>query len=210
MRGKWLFISVLIILAAGCASGKPANTIDYFMLDYPPPGIQEAARLDEVIKIERFSVAHLFNSNAIVFRTGSYGLRTFHHERWKTNPGNMVTDYLIRDCRHAGLFRAVFSYRDPEASRFILEGGVVEFLEVEQQDGRKALLSITVTLLDLKQTEIPKKVIFQKSYSHAAKCSEKGPGGLARGLSESMERLSGQIISDVYHAVKSLKSTPGG
>ena len=60
-----------------------------------------------------------------------------------------------------------------------------------------------MTLLDLNQTDSTKQVVFQKSYSYAAPCKENSAEGLAAGLSESMERLSGQIISDVYQAVKS-------
>jgi ABC-type uncharacterized transport system auxiliary subunit len=210
MRGKGLFISMVILLLTGCISGQRAGTMEYYMLDYSPPSIKETACLDEVIKIERFSVAQLFNSNAMLYRTGPFGLSNFPSERWRTNPGNMVTDYLIRDVRHAGLFRAVFSYRDAEASRFVIEGSVMEFLEVQQEGSRKALLTISVTLFDLSQTEITKKVVFQKRYSHASACKEKGPAGLARGLSESMELLAGQIVGDVYHAVKFLKSVPGG
>jgi uncharacterized lipoprotein YmbA len=210
MRVTGLFVFMLILLLIGCVSGQRASSIEYYMMDYSPTGIKAAPCLDEVIKIERFSVAQLFNSNAMLYRTGPFGLGNFPSERWRTNPGNMVTDYLIRDVRHAGLFRAVFSYRDAEASRFVIEGSVMEFLEVRQEDGLKALLTVTVTLLDLSQTEITKKVVFQKRYAHASLYKEKGPAGLARGLSESMELLSGQIMNDVYYAVKSLKSAPSG
>ena len=87
--------------------------------------------------------------------------------------------------------------------RFLLEGSITEFLAVEQKDGRKAMLTIYVMLLDLNQRDSAKQVVFQKSYTHAAACKENSAEGLATGLSESMERLSGQIISDVYQAVKS-------
>ena len=42
------------------------------------------------------------------------------------------------------------------------------------------------------------------------KPEEKGPRGMAQGLSKSMEQLSGQIISDVYRAVKSLDVSASG
>jgi ABC-type uncharacterized transport system auxiliary subunit len=139
----------------------------------------------------------------MIFRAGSFGLDKFPYDRWGTNPGDMVADYLIRDFRRVGLFRGIFSYRDTDVVRFLLEGSITEFLIVEQKDGRKALLTIYVTLLDMNQTVCTKKVVFQKSYSHAAPCKENSAEGLAMGLSESLERLSAQIISDVYQAVKS-------
>ena len=203
MRIKGLFIPVLILFMAGCMGAQPPNRTQYYMLDYAPPGVKDTARLDESLKVERFSVAQFYNSNSMIFRAGSIGLDKFPYARWGANPGYMVADYVVRDFRQTNLFRGIFSYQDTEMVRFLLEGSITEFLAVEQKEGRKALLTIYVTLLDLNQTDSTKKVMFQKSYSRAAPCKENSAEGLAMGLSESLERLSGQIISDVYQAVKS-------
>jgi ABC-type uncharacterized transport system auxiliary subunit len=203
MRIKGLFIPVLILFMAGCMGAQPPIRTQYYMLDYTPPSVKDTARLDESLKVERFSVAQFYNSNSMIFRAGSFGLDKFPYDRWGANPGYMVADYLIRDFRQAGFFRGIFSYQDTDVIRFLLEGSITEFLAVEQNDGRKALLTIYVTLLDLNQTDNTKKVVFQKSYSHASPCKENSAEGLALGLSESMERLSRQIIGDVYNAVKS-------
>jgi hypothetical protein len=95
-------------------------------------------------------------------------------------------------------------------TQFVLEGNVTDFLEVEDNGSPKAFLTIYVTLLDLNQKDITRKVVFQKRYSQAVECGERGPGGMAQGLSKSMEQLSGQIISDVHHAIKSLDAPTSG
>ena len=204
MKMNCLLVVALTFFTAGCVGGRPPQTTEHYMLDYAPPVLGKMAVLDDIFKVERFSTAQLFNSNAIVYKTSSFSLNSYPHDRWQASPGDLVTDYLVRDFRSAGLFRAIFSYRDPETTRFSLEGYVMEFLEVREQGTRKALLTLHVTLLDMSKKENPQKVVFQKLYSHAATCEEKGPGGVALGLSESMARLSGQIISDAYYAVKSL------
>ena len=206
MNYRLFIIAVLIIAAAGCAGGKPSTITEYYMLDYGPPVHDDVKPFDENLRIERFSVAQLYNSNTIVFRTGAFSLTAYPYNRWRANPGDMVTDYLVRDFRHGGLFRAVFSYRDPEKTRFILEGSVVEFLEIRQEGSRNASLGINITLLDMNQKEIPQKVVFQKNYSHSAICKEEGSRGLAQGLSKSMEELSRQISNDVYHAINKARS----
>jgi len=210
MRGKNLFIPVLILLVAGCVGGQIASTTEYYMLDYASPDIKSSIPFNAFLRVERFSVAQVFNGNAMLYRTGSFTLTPFPNDRWRVSPGDLVTDNLIRDLRHADIFRGVFSYRDTEVTRFVLEGNVTEFLEVEEKDSPKALLTIYVTLLDLNQKEITRKVVFQKRYSQAAQCNEKGPAGMACGLSKSMEQLSGQIIRDIHHAVKSLDAATGG
>ena len=203
MRSKGLFISVLILVMAGCTSAQAPVRTQYYMLDYTSPAIKDTVRLDASLKVERFSVAQFYNSESMMFRTGSIGLDKFPYNRWGANPGYMVADYLVRDFRQTNLFHGIFSYQDTDAVRFVLEGSITEFLAVEEKDGRKALLTVYVTLLDMNQTDSTKQVVFQKSYSYAAPCKENSAEGLAAGLSESMERLSGQIISDVYQAVKS-------
>ncbi|HVO66934.1 MAG TPA: ABC-type transport auxiliary lipoprotein family protein [Syntrophales bacterium] len=206
MRGKNLFILVLLLLVVGCVGGQVASSIEYYMLDYASPIIKSSTPLNVSLRVERFSVAQLFNSNAMLYRTGSFNLTSFSNDRWRVNPGDIITDSLIRDFRHAGIFRGVFSYRDTEVTRFVLEGNVTEFLAVEEKGSPKALLTIYVTLLDLKQKEITRKIVFQKMYSQSAECNGRSPGEIAQGLSKSMEQLSGQIISDVYQAVKSVDS----
>jgi ABC-type uncharacterized transport system auxiliary subunit len=203
MRRKGLFIPVLILFMAGCVGGQPPSRTQYYMLGYTSPAIKDTIRLDASLKVERFSVAQFYNSNSMIFRTGSISLDKFPYDRWVANPGYMVADCLIRDLRDTNLFRGIFSYQDTDVVRFLLEGSITEFLAVEQKEGRKVLLTIYVTLLDLNQTDSTKQVVFQKSYSHAAPCKENSAEALAMGLSESLERLSGQIISDVYQAVKS-------
>jgi ABC-type uncharacterized transport system auxiliary subunit len=203
MRRKGLFIPILILFMAGCTGAQQPNRTQYYTLGYTSPAIKDTVHLDASLKVERFSVAQFYNSNSMIFSTGSISLDKFPYDRWGANPGYMVADYLIRDFRQTNLFRGIFSYQDTDVVRLVLEGSVTEFLAVEQKDGRKALLTVYVTLLDLNQTDSTKQVIFQKSYSYAAPCKENSAEGLAAGLSESMERLSGQIISDVDQAVKS-------
>ncbi len=210
MRAKILFVPVLIFLLAGCIGGKVASTTEYYMLNYASPDVKESTPLNGFLKVERFSVAQIFNSNAMLYGTGSFSLTPFPNDRWRVNPGDLVTDNLIRDIRHARIFQGVFSYRDTEMTRFILEGNVTEFFVVEEKDSPKALLTIYVTLLDLSQKEITRNVVFQKKYSQSAECNGRSPGGMARGLSKSMEQLSRQIVSDVYHAVKSLDAAASG
>jgi ABC-type uncharacterized transport system auxiliary subunit len=81
--------------------------------------------------VERFSVAQLFNSNFMIFRIDPFGSDKFPYVHWVTTPVDMVTDYLIRDFRQTDLFRGIFSYRDTDMIRFLLEGNFTEFLAVK-------------------------------------------------------------------------------
>lgn len=198
------FILLFIILASGCSLGaKPAYLVNQYTLEYTPPVLKEMAQINELIKVERFSIAQAFDSLMMVYKEGPNLRNVDAYNRWRTKPGDMVTDSLSRDLRNSGLFRAVFSYNDNEETRYLLEGQVDEFLEVSERDGRKAVLSLNVTFLDLKKKDTIDKVIFQRDYRFIEPIAEKTPGGFAKGMSKAMEKFSKQVIPDVYQAIKS-------
>jgi ABC-type uncharacterized transport system auxiliary subunit len=204
----WL-LSLLVILPAlflgGC--GKPPMLVNQFILEYPAPVMRGRATVPEAVKVELFSVAQTFNTNNMVFQPQPFKSQVYNYSRWRVNPGYLVTDYLIRDLRDSGLFKAVFGPDSSGKSRFKLEGGVAEFQELDEADGWKASLALTVTLLDTNQEELPQRVVFQKNYRAQEPMPEKTPQGLAQGMSRAMEQVSARIINDVFEAAR--KRTAG-
>jgi ABC-type uncharacterized transport system auxiliary subunit len=197
------FIFLLLMLASGCSLGaKPAYLVNQYTLEYPSPVLKETAQINELIKVERFFVAQIFDSLAMVYKEGPNLRNVDAYNRWRIKPGDMVTDYLVRDLRNSGLFRAIFSYHDSKETRYLLEGQVDEFLEVNERDGRKAVLSLNVTFLDLKKKEILDRVIFQRDYKFIEPVAEKTPEAYAQGMSKAMEKFSKQLISDIYQVLK--------
>src|SRR5512139_1872772 len=145
---KSVFIFLLMILASGCSFGsKTAYQVNQYTLEYPSPALKEIAQIKELIKVERFSVAQAFDTSAIVYRDGPNLRNIDLYNRWRTKPGDMVTDFLVRDLRHSGLFQAVFYYDENDETRYLLEGQVDEFLDVSEKDGQRAVLGLNVTLL---------------------------------------------------------------
>jgi ABC-type uncharacterized transport system auxiliary subunit len=198
-------VSVVVLFAClfFLASCFPRSTapvrVEFYTLDYAPP-VAARGRLDQVIRFDRFSVVQSYNSPAMVYRPEAYRLAVYQYHRWRTGPGEMVTDYLVRDFRSSGLFQAVFSYRQPEDARFEVDGAVEEFLESREEDGWKAILGLAVTLLDRSKPEITSRVMFQKRYRAIEPISDQSPGGFARGMSAAMARLSAEIMGDVADA----------
>jgi cholesterol transport system auxiliary component len=200
---KKYFVLFLLPLALGCSlGGRPAYSVKHYSLEYPSPRMEGIQRFNELIKVERFSVSPAFNSTAMIYRENPFGRDAYHYERWRVNPGDMVTDLIVRDLRNSGLFRAIFSYHDVEETRLLLEGQVEEFLELEEKDSWKAMLGVTITFLDLMKKEPAEKVVFQRSYRFVELFAEKTPEGLAGGMSKAMERFSKQLIRDLEQAMK--------
>lgn len=198
----WAVLLLCSSFLSGCFPGsKPPHMIQLYMLDYASPG-SAGTCLDHLIRIDRFSVAQSYNSAAMLYRPETYRVAVYNYHRWRANPGDMVTDYLLRDFRESGLFRAVFSYRQSESTRFVVDGAIEEFVESREPDGWQVILGLQVALLDLSQAEITRKVVFQKRYRTAQPIGHESPDAFAAGMSAAMAWVSTEMISDVYAAVK--------
>ncbi len=195
----FLGLVALALWLSGC--GKPPALTNQYLLEYSSPPVK-GQPLNEAVRVDQFAVAQPYNSTAMIYRPKPYESETYKYNRWRVNPGYLVTDYLVRDLRNSGLFKAVFGPDNPNKSRFVLEGGVQEIQEVDEPDGWKASLSLNVTLLDTDQQEITKRVVFQRDYHTDEPLTAQTPKGLAQGMSRAMEKLSEQIITDTYKAAK--------
>jgi ABC-type uncharacterized transport system auxiliary subunit len=198
------FFMVSIVLSLGACSfgGKPAVMVEQYALEYPPPSVQGLGPMDEVLRLERFSVAQIFNHVKMVYRQKPTHYNDYAYHRWRANPGDMVGDSLLRDLRAAGIFKTVFSWRDMGNTPFILKGGVGEFYESDEKDGRKAILSVHITLMDTTARELTKQIVFQKNYRSEETVPEQTVQGFAQAMSRAVEKLSGQVITDIREAIK--------
>jgi ABC-type uncharacterized transport system auxiliary subunit len=191
------------VLITGCGLGaKPSYIVNQYTLEYPSPVLKESTSINELVKVEQFNVAQTFNTPAMIYKEGPNLRNVDPYNRWRTKPGEMATEYLTRDLRNSGLFRAVISYNDSKETRYLLEGQVEEFLDASEKDGRKAVLSLNVTFLDLKKRDTAEEVLFQRDYKVAEPYTEKTPAAFAQGMSKAMEKISRQIILDLQAAVK--------
>ena len=195
-----LLAALLVASLSGC--GKPPMLVNQFILEYPAPVAGGKAKLPAALKVDLFSVAQAFNANAMVYQPRPFQSQVYNYSRWRANPGYLVTDFLLRDLRESGRFKAVFGADSTGEFRFKLEGGVVEFQEVDAPDGWQASLALTVTLLDTQTEELPQRVVFQKNYRALSPLPEKTPQGLAQGMSRAMEQVSARIIVDTYEGAR--------
>jgi len=204
---RWLNVGLsflLTVLISGCSLGaKPSYIVNQYTLEYPSPVPKELTSIGELVKVEQFAVAQTFNTPAMIYKEGPNLRNVDPYNRWRTKPGEMATEYLTRDLRNSGLFRAVISCNDSEETRYLLEGQVDEFLDASEKDGRKAVLSLNLAFLDLKKRDTAEKVIFQRDYKVVEPYSEKTAAAFAQAMSRAMEKISRQIIPDLQNAVKS-------
>jgi len=200
--GARLVLLAVTATLALAACGKPPTLINRFVLNYPPPVVARLTQLDTAIKVETFSVDQSINRPEMIYKVNPYKTGVYHYNQWRTDPGYLATDYLTRDLRNSGLFKAVFSSDNSSKARFHLEGGVVDFQENDAPQPWHAALTLNITLLDTDQENVADKVMFQRTYKSEEIMPARTPQGLAEAMSTAMEQVSKKIINDVYGAVK--------
>jgi ABC-type uncharacterized transport system auxiliary subunit len=193
-----------ILFVTGCG-GKSTYVVQQYLLDYSPPAPAGLAKANEVIRVEPFSTAQAFAGTAMFYRPSSFELSSYSRERWRVIPGDMVTDFLLRDLRNAGMFTAVLAYEDPGEGRYVVTGTVAEFLEVDGSGGPRARLSVDATLLDTTEREITKRVVFQKTYTVEEAMKDKSARSLAESMSGAMKKFSGELMVDIHRAMGNVK-----
>ena len=204
--GKVFLLIIFLLLISACTPGRsPGRAFENYTLEYAPPAFDGLPQLNELLRVDHFSGAHAFNSTAMLYRSAPSVLNAYAYHRWQATPPDIVTDLILRDLKRSGLFKAVFSEYDEADARFVLQGRVEEFLEIEEKGSRKALLSLNITLLDRSQRDPAKGVIFQRGYRALEPLDASTPSAFARGMGRALEKLSRRITEDIYDAVRSSK-----
>lgn len=196
-----IMLACAFLLSACLSGGGSPRLVEFYTLHYTSPAV-EGPGTDKVVKFSRFSSARSCDGTAMLYKPAAYRIAAYTYHKWRTTPGDMVTDYLLRDFRNSCLFHAVFSYHQPEPARFIVGGGVEEFVEAKEANGWKAVLVLHVTLLDLSRSEVTERVMFQKKYRNVQPLESESPDSFAMGMSAAMARISAEVIGDVTSAVR--------
>jgi ABC-type uncharacterized transport system auxiliary subunit len=199
-KREW-FALLLLLSMTSCASMKqPSLKIDHYTLEYPSPKLGDLPQLPVILKVEPFTISPLYDTRQIVYRDRSFKRETYPYHRWRANPADLVTDYLARDMRLSGLFRAVLEEGSTVPPTHILEGSVDEFFEWDAAEGWKAVLTVSITLISAKETNTAGRILFQRTFRAIQPFQRKTPEGLAQAMSEAMSRVSLDVMKAVYES----------
>lgn len=197
-----LFIGLPILFGACVSLKQPANKIEYYTLEYPPPQMETLNPLPYVIRMDHFTATPPYNTSQIIYRDRSFKRNAYVYYRWQTNPGAIVTTMLNRDIKNSGLFKAVLDPGSRFSSSYIIEGTVDEFFEWDTQNAWKAILTVSIILTEKNKNDIKNRILFQKTYRKAEICRQKKPGAVAEAMSQALSKISEEMIIDVYDCLK--------
>ena len=208
-KSALILVLLTIILSGACLNlKKPRNKIEYYTLEYEAPTIAHLEPTNAIIRTARFSVAPIYSTNRIIYRDSSFQRDAYVYHKWRANPGELVTYFLRRDIRESGLFKAVIDQQSDIPSLFYMEGSVEDFLEWDTEEGWQAVLSVSISLMNEMESELTKKIAFQKSYTTNKPCSSRNPRALAEAMSMAMKEISEKIIMDIHGHLNNTERGP--
>jgi len=188
---------VPIMIMSGCINTKHAPLeIHYYTLEYDPPPFVKANQLPYTVKIEQFQTSPLYDSNRIIFKKEDYTRDEYAYHKWRAHPGELVSFFLTRDFSETGRFQATLYYESNLPYTHLITG-VVEDFYLQAGDSGKAVLSITVNLVDSTRRNNSNAILMQKKYRRGIETKTGGPQGLANAMSTAMQQISEDILMDV-------------
>ena len=201
-RNKVIFLFIIttaLMFSAGCSTIEtPPTTIQYYTLEYDPPAPEQNMKtIPAIIRIERFSAVNPFDDAKMAFREKPYSLDTYHYEKWRAKPGDMVSFFLSRDMKSASLFKGVFLYVGQYEPTHVVEGSVEGFYEKDGEKNWEAVMEVSVTLIRADRLDI----LFQKRYRFYEPAPEKTPKGVAQAMSAAMKSFSAAVTEDITAAI---------
>ena len=135
---------VLCLLSGACANlRQPSLKVQYYTLEYALPRLTDLTPTSQVLRVNRFSVAPMYNTRHIIYRDKAFQRQSYAYHKWRANPGDLVTFFLARDMKQSGLFKAVLPRDTNIPASFLVEGSVDEFFEWDQGTEWMAALSVT-------------------------------------------------------------------
>lgn len=198
-----LLLAILAGLPACSTITRTAPEITYYTLEYDPPGenFRDPAPPSHTLRMERFTIAPDYDTDRIVYRDASFTRGAYANHRWHASPEQLVRSFLRRDLETAGIFQAVFHDAATLGASYGLSGTVEEFLELEEETGWEAVLTLSVTLVDRAPGNDPaQKILFQKRFSAREKADPKTPQAVAQAMSLALRGLSREITAAIKEA----------
>lgn len=196
-----LTVLMLTLIVSACVpSSKPPLKVEQYTLEYdsPAPGGEAVPAL---VQVSRFAVAPEYRTRRMVYSEGANMRAEYNYHSWRANPGDLATYFLRRDLTASRLFSAVLDDGAPVAGAYVLEGSVDDFYERDDAQGTTAVLGLTVALLDPAETDITRRVLFQRAYRMEEPCVARNPKAVAMAMSRAMRAVSESVLADVRQAI---------
>ncbi len=196
----WLIVALVTVFALSACMRSPSisKPVYYYTLDYAPAARTFSKTLPWVLRVERFSASPPFNSQRMVYADKGLHRNAYAHFQWVAQPGELLAYSLARDLRQANAFQAVWSPDGASPPTHLVTGWIEEFLEEDSVQPPQASLRVSISLIDAREPDPVRRILFQKTFSAKSPCREAAPAALSVAMSTAVSQISGEMIAEIY------------
>ncbi|RJO66044.1 MAG: hypothetical protein C4523_14105 [Myxococcales bacterium] len=199
-----VIVLATLLYAISCISlTRPYKEIFNYQIAYDPPETKGLPYKNVVVRVAAFSVAPPFDKQKIMYSTGPNLLAVYEYHTWVTNPGDMLSDLLIRDMIVSDFYEAVVDPRSSMVPQYELEGVIEQIYE--KTDGE-----IWWSVLKLRGLFFAydggKHVLFQRVYLKEVQTAGRELTDIVAAMGEAAQAISVELQPDVNAAVAKYES----
>jgi ABC-type uncharacterized transport system auxiliary subunit len=197
----------LIIFAGGC-SLKTREAVKYHALDYPAPVKESGLPIRETLMVYRFLLDPSVDIYSLVLAHSKGGDESMLLHRWKDNPGDMITELVLRDIESSGLFERVVDQVSNARYRYALDGTVRRLQGIATGGKVFAAIEAEATLTDFDAPRGGQKAIMKQSYKIERTSEDSTADAVVRALNTAVQEFSAKLRGDIKAAME--KEVPAG
>jgi|GEM_PF-7103688 ABC-type uncharacterized transport system auxiliary subunit len=181
LRSVFLVVAGLSLSGGSCFSTPPKEEFFYSLKS--PSALKESVK-GARISVASFTAAAGYDSTRVAYRTAQREMRYYGYRQWVAEPPRIIAEATMRYLRSSGMFREVDMgdrVREPD---LILEGNVDAMEEIEEGQGCKAHLALTLRLRDARSD----KVVLEHAFDSLLVCARRHPQEVAARIGEILQK----------------------
>jgi ABC-type uncharacterized transport system auxiliary subunit len=197
------FFSIVALatgLLTGCGAARPSK---YYQLTIPGDAAPAAERspYPVTLLLGPLRASHLYREDHIVYSSSGENMGTYEYQQWAEPPTEMLVDFLLRELRASGRYRAVDILRSNSHGDYILYGRLYDFKEISPAP-MMARLTIELEMRETKSGS----TVWTHYYSHDEPVSGKDISAVVAALDRNAQRGMGEVKSslDQFFSTRSL------
>ncbi len=186
---KMIFLIFVTIFIGGCSFKDVSQPIKrYDLQSVNTKKVNYSS--DKVLKVAHFKSPINLQGDKIWYQVKSLRLGAYLYSSWNQNFSSMVEQQLSSSIFKSGLFKSLFTNYSKAKADFVLEGEVVNALQIVGKDNSKVVFEIRLYLINSKNH----KIVGSKEFAYAQKCKRSDAIGAIKAYNEIVKVFDKEVI----------------
>jgi len=180
-----LFGLCLLLLVAAMAGCSSVPDYTYFTMAYSllPDEEVSAKPLADSLRIRDLEIAPAYDKDKMVYRFSPYQFQYYNYMLWAVKPNKMVTELIVRQLEHSGLFEVVSRDYGDDRPEFEMTGTLEAIEELDSGTEWYAHLAFSLRISRFRDD----RVVWSHRVDAKKRVYNKAPVYVVKALSELME-----------------------